>query len=120
MKASLAVYAQTLARARKGVRRGSRVVTLSAEASLDIVIWLPALACVGLIVYLLLQRTSSSSDDSPSRLALLVGARRAFGETDASLRRRSIALSRWPYTKEAPVLAWWGRLWARVRPPRDP
>ena len=49
-------------------------------------IWLPALACVALIIYLLLQRTSGSEDKSAERLALLVGARRAWGETDASLR----------------------------------
>ena len=46
-------------------------------------IWLPALACIVLIIYLLLQRTSGSEDKSAERLALLVGARRAWGETDA-------------------------------------
>lgn len=76
--------------------------------------WLPALACVSLIIYLLLQRTSASEDKSANRLALLVGARRAWGESDASLRRRAIALSRWPYTQEAPDLAWWARLWRRL------
>ena len=80
-------------------------------------LWLPALACVSLIVFLLLQRTSASENGSAKRLALLVGARRAWGESDASLRRRSIALSRWPYKEEAPVVAWWarflGRLWRR-------
>ncbi len=82
---------------------------------MDIAVWLPALACVSLIVYLLLHRTSASKDKSAERLALLVGARRAWGESDASLRRRSIALSRWPYTQHAPVVAWWARLWARIR-----
>jgi hypothetical protein len=100
-----------------GVRRATRAVTLSLEALLDITLWLPVLACAALAVYLLLHRTSASMDGSPTRLALLVGTQRAFGETDASLRRRSIALSRWPYTKEKPVLVWWGRLWARIRPP---
>ena len=77
-------------------------------------LWLPALACVSLIIYLLLQRTSASEDKSAERLALLVGARRAWGESDASLRRRAIALSRWPFAKEAPDLAWWARLWGRI------
>jgi hypothetical protein len=81
---------------------------------LNIATWLPALACVSLIVYLLLQRTSASKDGSAERLALLVGARRAWGESDASLRCRSIALSRWPYTQQAPGLPWWARLWARI------
>ena len=82
---------------------------------MNIAIWLPALACVALVIYLFLQRTSASTDDSADRLALLVGARRAWGETDASLRRRSIALSRWPYKQETPDVAWWARLWARMR-----
>lgn len=81
---------------------------------MNITVWLPSLACVLLISYLLLQRTSATQGDSPDRLALLVGARRAWGESDASLRRRSIALSRWPYTKEAPDLVWWARLWGRI------
>jgi hypothetical protein len=76
---------------------------------LNIATWLPALACVSLIMYLLLQRTSASEDKSAKRLALLVGARRAWGESDASLGRRTIALSRWPYTQKAPHLAWWAR-----------
>jgi hypothetical protein len=89
-------------------------VTLPQEASLNIDVWFPALACVSLIVYLLLQRTSSSEDKSARRLALLVGARRVWGESEESLRRRSIALSRWPYKKEVPVLVWWARLWGRI------
>ena len=81
---------------------------------MNITIWLPVLACVALVVYLLLQRASSTADDSAERLALLVGARRAWGESDASLRRRAVALSRWPYKQESPDLAWWARLWARM------
>ena len=77
-------------------------------------IWLPTLACVSLIIYLLLRRVSATEDDSAKRLALLVGVRRAWGESDASLRRRAIALSRWPFTKEAPDLAWWARAWNRM------
>lgn len=77
-------------------------------------IWLAALACVSLIIFLILQRTSAAQDDSAERLALLVGARRAWGESDASLRRRAIALSRWPFPQGVPELAWWARLWNRV------
>ena len=78
-------------------------------------IWLPALACIALIIYLLLQRTSGSEDKSAERLALLVGARRAWGETDASLRRRAISLSRWPFKQEVPDVPWWARIWRRRR-----
>jgi hypothetical protein len=81
--------------------------------------WLAALACLSLIIYLLLQRTSVSEGASAERLALLVGARRAWGESDASLRRRSIALSRWPYQQEAPEFVWWARLWRRIWRPRE-
>lgn len=78
-------------------------------------LWFPALACVALVIYVLLQRSSSSADTSVKRLALLTGTRRAWGETDESLRRRSIALSRWPYPQEEPDVAWWARAFARVR-----
>ena len=82
---------------------------------MNINVWLPVLACAALIVYFLLKRgTPASEDDSGDRLALLVGAQRAWGESNASLRRRSIALSRWPYKEEAPVLVWWARLWGRI------
>ena len=77
--------------------------------------WLPALACLALLVFLVLHRTSGSRDTSADRLALLVGARRAWGETDESLRRRAIALSRWPFRQEVPEVAWWARLFQRRR-----
>jgi hypothetical protein len=64
---------------------------------LNIAIWVLAVACMSLMIYLLLHRTSATEDKSAERLALLVGARRVFGESNASLRRRAIALSRWPY-----------------------
>ena len=76
--------------------------------------WFTALACVSLLVYLLLQRASKSADTSVKRMALLTGTRRAWGETDESLRRRSVALSRWPYAKEEPEVAWWARVVARI------
>jgi hypothetical protein len=77
-------------------------------------LWFAALACVALIVYVLVQRSSAPADTSVKRLALLTGTQRAWGESDESLRRRSIALSRWPYAKEEPEVAWWARLFARV------
>ena len=73
--------------------------------------WFPTLACLSLIIYLLLQRTSASEDKSAERMALMVGARRVWGESDASLKRRSIALSRWPFPNEAPEFLWWARAW---------
>jgi hypothetical protein len=81
--------------------------------------WLPALACVSLIIYLLLQRSSAAGDDSAARLALFVGVRRLWGESDASLRRRSLALSRWPHEQEAPDFVWWARLCRRIWKPRE-
>ena len=81
---------------------------------MNIAVWLPALACLSLVIYLISQRTSGSKDTSARRLALLVGARRVWGESDESLRRRSIALSRWPDKNEVPVLVWWARLWGRI------
>jgi hypothetical protein len=81
--------------------------------------WLIVLACLSLAIFLLLQPTSATGDSSAERLAVLAGAQRIWGETDASLRRRAIALTRWPFTQEKPELAWWGRLWARIRRPRS-
>lgn len=97
------------------MRRPRGVVTLRAEVPLNIAVWFPALACAAaLLVYLLLRRRWGGHDESAERLALLVGARRAWGESDASLRRRASGLSRWPYTQETPVVAWWARLLGRV------
>jgi hypothetical protein len=76
-------------------------------------IW-PTLACLALIAYLLLS-APLSLNDSPERFALMVGTRRIWGETDASLRRRCVALSRWPFVEEKPELQWWARLWDRAR-----
>jgi hypothetical protein len=85
---------------------------------MNISIWLPAIAGAALLVYLLLQRTRPASQiDSGARLASLVGIRRAWGEGDASLRRRATALGRWPYSTVDPEVAWWARwlksLWTR-------
>jgi hypothetical protein len=80
---------------------------------LRIEFWFAALACVALIAYLL-QKRATPADASVKRLALLTGTHRVLGESDVSLRRRSVALSRWPYTKEEPEVAWWGRAAAKV------
>ncbi|GAC1535409.1 MAG: hypothetical protein NVS2B9_00620 [Myxococcales bacterium] len=78
-------------------------------------IWLPVLANAALLLFLLLQRTRAGSHDSGARLAALAGVRRAWGEGDASLRRRAAALSRWPYSTVAPEVAWWARLLNKLR-----
>jgi hypothetical protein len=76
-------------------------------------IWILALVFLALLTYLLWKRTGVAGE-SPDRLALLVGARRVWGETDDSLRKRSVALSRWPFKLETPELRWWGRAWRRT------
>jgi hypothetical protein len=87
-------------------------------------IWLLVFAGAVLIAYLLLQRSRSVPQDdsprqeSPARLAALVGVRRAWGEGDASLLKRATALCRWPYSAVPPEVAWWARWLTRVRAPR--
>jgi hypothetical protein len=81
---------------------------------LNISTWSSVLVCVSLIAYVLLRRSWAVKDEFVERLAGVVGARRAWGESDASLRRRSIALSRWPYEQQAPVLAAWARVLGRI------
>jgi hypothetical protein len=76
-------------------------------------IWILALVFCALLAYLL-RRGNGAGGESPDRLALLVGARRVWGETDESLRKRSVALSRWPFKLETPDLRWWGRAWQRT------
>lgn len=76
--------------------------------------WILALGCVVVVAYLLLTR-ARSRDDATARYAALVGVPRIWGETEESLHRRCVALSRWPFREETPVLRWWGRLWARAR-----
>jgi hypothetical protein len=83
------------------------MVRLSAEAPL--LIWLLAVAFLSLTVYLLVQRAFVSRDDPGKRLALLVGASRAWGETAASVRQRSEDLSRWPYKQHPAEFVWWAR-----------
>jgi hypothetical protein len=70
-----------------------------------------ALALVALAVVVLIHRNAAPHDEAVERLALLVGAERVWGESDASLKRRSVALARWPHPKLEPELAWWATLW---------
>jgi hypothetical protein len=77
--------------------------------------WLPALAFVAIVGVLLLRRFRAVPHDSVNHFARVVGAQRAWGESDDSLRRRSIALSRWPYEQQVPVVAWYARAWGRIR-----
>jgi hypothetical protein len=81
------------------------------EGTMANTLWFPVLACIALLAYLFLS-VVRTHDNSADRLALLMGTRRIWGETDASLRRRATALSRWPFTPEKPQLRWWGRLWS--------
>jgi hypothetical protein len=76
--------------------------------------WLAVMACVSLLVYLLLQKASPRDSGSLSRLALLHGVQRILGETEESLRRRTTAASRWPYSYPEAKFVWWARAWHRV------
>jgi hypothetical protein len=77
--------------------------------------YLAALVFVAFVGILLLRRFQGVADESVNRLARLVGAQRAWGESDGSLRRRSVALSRWPYQQQLPVVVWYARAWGRLR-----
>jgi di/tricarboxylate transporter len=77
------------------------------------------LALIGLVgvtlltaMFWLLNRTPR--DEAVERLALLQGVKRQLGETEESLKRRSVSLSRWPHKVLAPEVAWWASLWARI------
>jgi hypothetical protein len=76
--------------------------------------WLAVLACVSLLVFLLLYRASSSDHGSLSRLALLHGVQRIRGESEESLRHRTMAASRWPYSYPEAKFVWWARALRRM------
>ena len=67
------------------------------------------------LAVLLHRRAAAPRDEAIERLALLVGAQRVWGESDTSLKRRAVALSRWPHKKLEPEIAWWATLCARLR-----
>jgi len=76
--------------------------------------WLALLACVSLLVFLLFYRASSKDSGSLSRLALLHGIQRLRGESEESLRHRTTAASRWPYSYPEARFVWWARAWRRM------
>ena len=81
--------------------------------------WVAVLACISLLAFLLLYRAPAADPGALTRLALLNGVQRIRGESDESLRNRSTAASRWPYSRPDPKFVWWARAWHRVtRAPR--
>lgn len=78
--------------------------------------WLPILACVALLVFLLAWRVplGRAPRNSLAKLALLSGVEPLWGETSASLRERSAAASRWPFGKPEPRFVWWARAARRI------
>jgi hypothetical protein len=78
--------------------------------------WLPILACIALLVFLLAWRVplGRAPRNSLTKLALLSGVEPLWGETSASLRERSNAASRWPFGKPEPRFVWWARAARRI------
>jgi len=77
--------------------------------------WLALLACISLLVFLLFYRASPRDPGSLSRLALLHGVQRIRGESEESLRHRTTAASRWPYSHPEAQFVWWARAWRRMK-----
>jgi len=76
--------------------------------------WLALLACVTLLVVLLFYRATPRNSGSLSRLALMHGVQRVRGESEESLRQRTTAASRWPYSHPEVRYVWWARAWRRM------
>jgi hypothetical protein len=76
--------------------------------------WLALLLCASLLVFLLRRVAAPRDSGSLSRLALLHGVQRMGGETTESLRRRTTAASRWPYSYPEAEFVWWARAWHRL------
>ena len=74
----------------------------------------PDLSLVNGGVFLLFYRASSKDSGSLSRLALLHGVQRLRGESEESLRHRTLAASRWPYSYPEATFVWWARAWRRM------
>jgi hypothetical protein len=72
------------------------------------------LACICIIAFLLSSRTGPADSRSSARLALLHGVRPIWGESQESLRNRTTAASRWPYSHPDPEFVWWARVWRRA------
>ena len=76
--------------------------------------WLAAITCLALLAFLLFQRATVRDPQALTRLALLHGVQRIRGESEQSLRNRTIAASRWPYSRPEPHFVWWARAWRRM------
>jgi hypothetical protein len=76
--------------------------------------WLALLVCASLVAFLLRRRAAPRDSGSLSRLALLHGVQRMGGETKESLRRRTTAASRWPYSYPEAKFVWWARACHRL------
>src|SRR5438094_7525660 len=86
------------------------------QGGIMIAAWLPTLACAARLLFLLFWRAPApqAQRTSPSRIALLYGIRRKWGETDASLRERSAAASRGSSGEQQAQFAWWARTARRI------
>lgn len=71
-------------------------------------------ACICLLAFLLSSRARPDDSGSLTRLALLHGVRPMWGESEQSLRNRTTAASRWPYSHPDPEFVWWGRVCRRM------
>jgi hypothetical protein len=78
------------------------------------VAWLTVLACLSVVAFLLFQRGPAEERRALSHLALLHGVVRIRGESNDSLRNRSTAASRWPYSKPEPEFVWWARAFRQI------
>jgi len=76
--------------------------------------WLAAITCLALLAFLLFQRAPVRDPQALTRLALLHGVQRIRGESEQSLRNRTIAAGRWPYSRPEPQFVWWARAWRRM------
>jgi hypothetical protein len=77
--------------------------------------WVALLACVAVAILLFLR--ASARDPGLARLALLHGVERMLGESDESLRNRTVGAARWPYSRPEPKFVWWARAWLRLTRP---
>jgi hypothetical protein len=76
--------------------------------------WIAVLACISLLVLLVSHRSPAGNAGSLSRLARLHGVHPLRGESEESLRHRTTAASRWPYSYPEPQFIWWARAWHRL------
>ena len=75
---------------------------------------LAILVCISILAFLLSARSGRDDSGSSARLALLHGVRPFWGESEESVRHRTTAASRWPYSHPDPEFVWWARAWRRM------